>query len=330
MSRMQMSHVTHTCMRYGLRTMPVQRASALALWMSHVAHINGSFARTNDFCPAFICMNESWCRCVIWRCSELSSCSMSDFATHTNKSYHTYEYFITQVCNMAAQRAPLWMSHVTFMNASRHAGSGCSCEWVMGTHMNASWHTYKWVMSYMWVSHVTQEAAVRANKSCHTYGYVTPHTWMSHITQEAAVRSVAPLLCEWVFAHIWVSPVTHTNDSSLTWRSHVTHTMHPCVTHEWVMSRTKWLFVWWVIAHIWMSHGTHMIDSWHTSEWVRAHIYECVMGHIWMSQVTQEAAAHANSPGTHMNESCHTHEWSHVTHMNESCHAGSGSLCGAW
>jgi len=38
-----------------------------------------------------------------------------------------------------------------------------------------------------------------------------------------------------------------------------------------------------------MSHGTHMNESWHTYEWV--------MAHIWMSH------------GTHMNESCHTYEW---------------------
>jgi len=38
-----------------------------------------------------------------------------------------------------------------------------------------------------------------------------------------------------------------------------------------------------------MSHGTHVNESWHTYEWV--------MAHIWMSH------------GTHMNESCHTYEW---------------------
>ena len=109
---------------------------------------------------------------------------------------------------------------------------------------------YEWVMSHIWMSHVTH-----MNESCHTY--------------------------EWVMSHIWMSHVTHRNESS-----------H---TYEWVMS------------HICISHVTHMNESCHT--------YECVKSHVWMSQVT------------HMNESCHTYEWvmlhiwmSHVTHTNKSCH----------
>ena len=62
----------------------------------------------------------------------------------------------------------------------------------------------------------------------------------------------------------------------------------------------------WVMAHIWMSHVTHMNETCHT--------YECVVPHIWMRHVTR------------MNETCHTYErhihiWmSHATRMNESYH----------
>jgi len=104
-------------------------------------------------------------------------------------------------------------------------------------------------------------------------------------------------------SHIWMSHVTHMDESCHThgwvmshiWMSHVTHTDESCHTHGWVMS------------HIWMSHVTHMDESCHT--------YGGVMSHIWMS------------PVTHMDESCHTYGWvmshiwmSHVTHMDESCH----------
>jgi len=54
-----------------------------------------------------------------------------------------------------------------------------------------------------------------------------------------------------------------------------------------------------------MSNGTHMNESWHTYEWVMAHIWirhgthmnQWVMAHIWMSH------------GTNVNESWHTYEW---------------------
>jgi len=53
-------------------------------------------------------------------------------------------------------------------------------------------------------------------------------------------------------AHIWMSHVTHTNES--------------CHTYEWVM------------LHIWMSHGTHMNVSCHAYKYV-AYTHEWVMSH---------------------------------------------------
>ena len=50
------------------------------------------------------------------------------------------------------------------------------------------------------------------------------------------------------------------------WMSHVTHTNESCRTYDRV------------ISHIWMSHATHMIESRHTYEWV--------MSHVWSSHVT--------------------------------------------
>jgi len=63
----------------------------------------------------------------------------------------------------------------------------CGCEpchmwvwvWVMSPqHMNAeSRHTYEWVLSHIWMRHVT-----RVNELCHTYTWVISHIWMSHAT----------------------------------------------------------------------------------------------------------------------------------------------------
>ena len=44
------------------------------------------------------------------------------------------------------------------------------------------------------------------------------------------------------------------------WMSHVTHMNESCHTHEWVMSHTYE----WVMSHMWMSHVTHMNESCHT------------------------------------------------------------------
>ena len=83
--------------------------------------------------------------------------------------------------------------------------------------------------------------------------------WMSHVTHV----NESCHTCEWIMSHMWMHHVTHVNVS--------------CHTCECVMS------------HIWMGHVTHVNESCHTCEWV--------MSHIWRSHVT------------HMNESCHTYQW---------------------
>ena len=163
------------------------------------------------------------------------------------------------------------------MNESCH-----TCEWVMShiwmshvTHMNESCHTYEWVMSHVWISHVTH-----MNESCHTVqigsqtpsdGYKSRHTY------------------EWVMWHVWMSHVTHMNKSQHM-RTRVL-SQHKASTHA-------------------VQTGSTTLSDWYES----CHTYGWIMSHIWMSHVTP------------MNESCHTYEWvmshllmSHVTRMNESC-----------
>ena len=65
-------------------------------------------------------------------------------------------------------------------------------------------------------------------------------------------------------SHIWVSHVSHTNESCHTYEwvmshirmSHVTHMHESCHTYAWVMS------------HIWMGHVAYMYESCHIYEWV--------------------------------------------------------------
>ena len=122
--------------------------------------------------------------------------------------------------------------------------------------MNESGHTYEWVISHIWMSHVTH-----MNESCHTYEWVRSHIWMSHVTH----MNEACHTYEWVMSHIWMSHVTHMKES--------------CHTYEWVIIMNE-------SYHIWMGRVTHMKELCHTYERVMSrinescHTYERVMSHM--------------------------------------------------
>jgi len=73
--------------------------------------------------------------------------------------------------------------------------------------MNESCHTYEWVMSHIWMSHVTH-----MNESCHTYEWGMSHTWMHQVPH----MNESCHTYEWVMSHIWMSHVTHMDASSPT------------------------------------------------------------------------------------------------------------------
>ena len=65
-------------------------------------------------------------------------------------------------------------------------------------------HTYGWVMSYIWMSHVTY-----MDESRHTYGWVMSYIWMSHVTHMDESRHTHG----WVMSYLWMSHVTHMDES---------------------------------------------------------------------------------------------------------------------
>jgi len=152
---------------------------------------------------------------------------------------------------------------------------------------------------------------------CNTYEWVVSHIWMSRVTH----MNESCHTYEWVVSHIWMS-LTHMDTGQSCWeccRKEKKSRMNVRVTHEWVWQ-------------IWMCHVMHMNESnthgyrpimlgvlqkknrgWMSvSHMDESDIHECIRSHIWMSC-------------SHMNESCHAYEWvmshiwmSHGTHMNES------------
>jgi len=68
------------------------------------------------------------------------------------------------------------------------------------THMDKSRHTYGWVMSHTWMSHVMHE-------------WVMPHIWMRDFTH----MNEYTLMIEWVTSHVWMSHVRRMNES---WHVH--------------------------------------------------------------------------------------------------------------
>ena len=80
-----------------------------------------------------------------------------------------------------------------------------------------------------------------------------------HITQKTGYHAF----------NIWSdSCVTHESVMSYIWVSHVTHMNESWRTYEWVTS------------HIWMSHVSHMNESRLTYEWVTSHIWMCHFSHM--------------------------------------------------
>jgi len=127
----------------------------------------------------------------------------------------------------------VWMSHF-------HMNAPCHLCMSHGTYECAMSRTHGPNITYVWVmSHIRE--------SCHVY--------MSHVT------------CVWATSHIWMSHVTHMNES--------------CHTYEWVMS------------HTWMSHVTCVRATSQLKEscnaWLPLVSYEWVMSHM---NVTHPSGGH--------------------------------------
>jgi len=145
-----------------------------ALLASNVIQINESL-HTNEWVTPRKWMshgvqtNESWhtCKCVTSHFHATPQHHSSWVTPYTCIYIYMYEW------NTLHRR----MSHGTYMNGSCHTSNRSAVATAAPLHVNESRHTYEWVMSHMWMSHVTH-----MNESCHTYERGMSHIWMRHLT----------------------------------------------------------------------------------------------------------------------------------------------------
>jgi len=75
---------------------------------------------------------------------------------------------------------------------------------------------------------------------------------MSHMRFSHVVPSIGDIY-EWVMSHVWMSHVTHMNESC--------HTCESCPTYERIMSHIWVIPHIWVMLHMWMTHVTDKTES---------------------------------------------------------------------
>jgi len=150
-----------------------------------------------------------------------------------------------------------------------------------------------------------------------------PYLWHDSFAINTTHPYIKWLICEWGMSHIWMSDVTHMNES--------------CYTYEWVIPHVwrshSFEVAWFGKAGAQMSHVAHVNSSCHACEWVMSRMWmNHVCAHIFVriyrySFAAQKWGCMSNIQMrhvTHTQKTWHTHEWvmlhiwrSHVSHKKE-------------
>ena len=159
----------------------------LHIWMSHIAHVNGS-CHAYEWVMSHILMryvthvNES-CHTCEWVMSHM-------WMSHMNKSCYTYEWVIywwdkshMWICGAGVQEKS---SRVISTSHVPHTiNESCPSKWVMFLLSTEICPTYKWDMPHV-------------DESC-----LSVHLWMIRVSLHTY---------EWVMSHIQMRHATHTNE----------------------------------------------------------------------------------------------------------------------
>jgi len=215
----------------------------------------------------------------------------------------------------------LYISHVkcgvkTHTNGTHREVMPFTCHmWHVFIYVKSS-HTYKWVLSHIWmsrVSHINESRRIHEpctirlthiNGSYQTYEWVVSPISVSHVTYTKYVRYDSHIFEGNCTIHIGIRHVTHINESFHTYKwVNVTHINESCHTYKRITSHARPMYDMththkWVLSHIWMSRVSYVIKSRHLHE-------PCT---IWLTHICRQLH------NSHRNTSCHTYKWvlSHI------------------
>jgi len=196
--------------------------------MSHSSRMNDIWMRDTEYMNECMTLNNS-----------LLHVHPDTWLTHSHASWHVASWVCHTHTTVNLSRTDVGMSHVAFHE---------SCH----TRMNKLRCTYGWVMSHIWMSHVTH-----MNESCHIFEWV----WIGHVTC-MNVPSGLPQHVTHVLSALTRSllPVSHT------------HTYERVTTHICTQ----------FIARIYMSRGTQMNESHHTCA-MRPDTKWLIHSYVWVT-----------------------------------------------
>jgi len=121
-----------------------------------------------------------------------------------------------------------------------------------------------------------------------------------------SILSCVDTTCEWVMSHMWMSHVTHVNESWHTHKCHAAYYLVLTLAHVSLLSlplpraftRVTWLFHMCVMTHLFVCHDSFVCVPWFVHMCVMTHscmchdsftcvtwlIHMCVMSHLYVWQ----------------------------------------------
>ena len=196
-------------------------------------------------------MNET-CHTCEWVMSHIRT----RYVTRTHESCHTHEWIMSHP----------WMSHVTHTNESCHTHDWVTWYHVITntSHLSRTLLRYAEIYNASWYGKfATPKAYSYINGFHYTYAWVVSHMWA---TQRFRTRATATCLWHRKYTCIWMSHVTHMNETS-----------HTCVPRRdlrrellrQVRDATSLLNTRTAIAHIVAAPLSLVFNT--TNEWVMSH-----------------------------------------------------------
>jgi len=225
--------ISHIWMRRIAKWTPLRIAKWMSnfilfdfVWMSKVWPRWMSTSHHVTWCVC-VCVCVTWGVCV---CVCVCVCDLRCVCVYVwlnpviilHRSHVTYEWVTSRI--RLSHVTQMYESRYTYKRVISHITESWCHVWMSHvTHMDASYHTYEWVMSHIWMSHVTH-----MNESCRKYGWVMSHIWMCHVTHmneschtnEWVISHLNKSWCHWCinrFACEWV--ISHMYESFHIWSS---------------------------------------------------------------------------------------------------------------